>query len=377
MTELSRDELLRYSRHLVLPGLGLEGQRKLKGARVLVVGAGGLGAPAGLYLAAAGVGTIGLADADRVDVTNLQRQIIHGTATLGVPKVDSAKARLGDLNPHVVVTAIAERLTSANAREIVQQYDVVLDGSDNFPTRYLLNDACVLERKPLVYGSIFRWEGQVSVFAPGGPCYRCLFADPPPPGLVPNCAEGGVVGALPGIIGSLQALEAIKLILGAGETLTGRLLLFDGLRMTFREVTLRRDPDCPVCGATPSVTELIDYEAFCGMPSAAEREVAEVSVEELAATLKGGDLPLIVDVREQWEWEVGHLPGSRHIPLGDLAARIGELDTRREIVTLCHHGMRSLAARELLMGAGFSRVKSLAGGIDRWAEEVDGTVGRY
>ena len=377
MTELSRDELLRYSRHLVLPGLGLEGQRKLKGARVLVVGAGGLGAPAALYLAAAGVGTIGLADADRVDVTNLQRQIIHGTATLGVPKVDSAKARLGDLNPHVVVTAIAERLTSANAREIVQQYDVVLDGSDNFPTRYLLNDACVLERKPLVYGSIFRWEGQVSVFAPGGPCYRCLFADPPPPGLVPNCAEGGVVGALPGIIGSLQALEAIKLILGAGETLTGRLLLFDGLRMTFREVTLRRDPDCPVCGATPSVTELIDYEAFCGMPSAAEREVAEVSVEELAATLKGGDLPLIVDVREQWEWEVGHLPGSRHIPLGDLAARIGELDTRREIVTLCHHGMRSLAARELLMGAGFSRVKSLAGGIDRWAEEVDGTVGRY
>ncbi len=377
MTELSRDELLRYSRHLVLPGLGLEGQRKLKWARVLVVGAGGLGAPAALYLTAAGVGTIGLADADRVDVTNLQRQIIHGTATLGVPKVDSAKARLGDLNPHVVVTAIAERLTSANAREIVRQYDVVLDGSDNFPTRYLLNDACVLERKPLVYGSIFRWEGQVSVFAPGGPCYRCLFADPPPPGLVPNCAEGGVVGALPGIIGSLQALEAIKLILGAGETLTGRLLLFDGLRMTFREVTLRRDPDCPVCGATPSVTELIDYDAFCGMPSAEEREAAEMSVEELAAALKGADLPLIVDVREQWEWEVGHLPGSRHIPLGDLAARIGELDTRREIVTLCHHGMRSLAARELLMGAGFSRVKSLAGGIDRWAEEVDGNVGRY
>ena len=377
MTDLSRDELLRYSRHLVLPGLGLEGQRKLKGARVLVVGAGGLGAPAALYLAAAGVGTIGLADADRVDVTNLQRQIIHGTATLGVRKVDSAKARLGDLNPHVEVTAIPERLTSANAREIVRQYDVVLDGSDNFPTRYLLNDACVLERKPLVYGSIFRWEGQVSVFAPGGPCYRCLFADPPPPGLVPNCAEGGVVGALPGIIGSLQALEAIKLILGAGETLTGRLLLFDGLRMTFREVTLRRDPDCPICGTAPTVTELMDYDLFCGMPSAAEREVAEVSVEELAVALRGADLPLIIDVREQWEWEVGHLEGSRHIPLGALAERIGEIDTRRDIVTLCHHGMRSLAARELLMGAGFSRVKSLAGGIDRWAEEIDGTVGRY
>ena len=377
MTDLSRDELLRYSRHLVLPGLGLEGQRKLKGARVLVVGAGGLGAPAALYLAAAGVGTIGLADADRVDVTNLQRQIIHGTATLGARKVDSAKARLGDLNPHVVVTTIAERLTSANAREIVRQYDVVLDGSDNFPTRYLLNDACVLERKPLVYGSIFRWEGQVSVFASGGPCYRCLFADPPPPGLVPNCAEGGVVGALPGIIGSLQALEAIKLILGAGETLTGRLLLFDGLRMTFREVTLRRDPDCPICGTAPTVTELMDYDLFCGMPSAAEREVAEVSVEELAVALRGADLPLIIDVREQWEWEVGHLEGSRHIPLGALAERIGEIDTRRDIVTLCHHGMRSLAARELLMGAGFSRVKSLAGGIDRWAEEIDGTVGRY
>lgn len=377
MTELSRDELLRYSRHLVLPGLGLEGQRKLKGARVLVVGAGGLGAPAALYLAAAGVGTIGLADADRVDVTNLQRQIIHGTATLGARKVDSARARLGDLNPHVAVTAIAERLTSANAREIVRPYDVVLDGSDNFPTRYLLNDACVLEGKPLVYGSIFRWEGQVSVFAPGGPCYRCLFADPPPPGLVPNCAEGGVVGALPGIVGSLQALEAIKLILGAGETLTGRLLLFDGLKLNFREVTLRRDPDCPVCGNAPTVTGLIDYERFCGMPSADERAAAEMSVEELATALKGGDLPLIIDVREQWEWEVGHLAGSRHVPLGDLAARIGELDTRREIVTLCHHGMRSLAARELLIGAGFSRVRSLAGGIDRWAEEVDATVGRY
>ena len=375
MTELTRDELLRYSRHLVLPGLGLEGQRKLKEARVLVVGAGGLGAPAALYLAAAGVGTLGLVDPDRVDVTNLQRQIIHGTATISARKVDSAKARLGDLNPHVVVTAIPERLTSANAREIVGQYDVVLDGSDNFPTRYLVNDACVLERRPLVFGSIFRFDGQVSLFAPGGPCYRCLFADPPPAGLVPNCAEGGVVGALPGIVGSLQALEAIKWIIGAGESLQGRLLLFDGLRMTFREVQLRKDPDCPVCGKHPTVTELIDYEAFCGMPEADAS--AEIATTELRSLLAGGAAPLLLDVREPWEWEVAHIDGSQHIPLGQLPGRIAELDTRREIVTLCHHGMRSLSARELLRGAGFARVRSLAGGIDRWAEEVDGTIGRY
>ena len=375
MTELTRDELLRYSRHLVLPGLGLEGQRKLKEARVLVVGAGGLGAPAALYLAAAGVGTLGLVAPDRVDVTNLQRQIIHGTATISARKVDSAKARLGDLNPHVVVTAIPERLTSANAREIVGQYDVVLDGSDNFPTRYLVNDACVLERRPLVFGSIFRFDGQVSLFAPGGPCYRCLFADPPPAGLVPNCAEGGVVGALPGIVGSLQALEAIKWIIGAGESLQGRLLLFDGLRMTFREVQLRKDPDCPVCGEHPTVTELIDYEAFCGMPEADAS--AEIETTELRSLLAGGAAPLLLDVREPWEWEVAHIDGARHIPLGQLPGRIAEVDTRREIVTICHHGMRSLSARELLRGAGFTRVRSLAGGIDRWAEEVDGTVGRY
>ncbi len=375
MTELTRDELLRYSRHLVLPGLGLDGQRKLKEARVLVVGAGGLGAPAALYLAAAGVGTLGLVDPDRVDVTNLQRQIIHGTATIGAHKVDSAKARLGDLNPHVVVTAIPERLTSANARALVGQYDVVLDGSDNFPTRYLVNDACVLERRPLVFGSIFRFDGQVSLFAPGGPCYRCLFADPPPAGLVPNCAEGGVVGALPGIVGSLQALEAIKRIIGAGESLQGRLLLFDGLRMTFREVQLRKDPDCPVCGEHPTVTELIDYEAFCGMPVA--EASAEIETTELRGLLAGGAAPLLLDVREPWEWEVAHIDGAQHIPLGQLPGRIAELDTRREIVTLCHHGMRSLSARELLRGAGFARVRSLAGGIDAWAAEVDPAVGRY
>ena len=375
MTALSRDELLRYSRHLVLPGMGLAGQEKLKRARVLVVGAGGLGSPAALYLAAAGVGTIVLADADRVDATNLQRQVMHGTSTIGTLKTESAKDRLDDLNPNVKVVTIDERLTSANAREIIRGVDVVLDGSDNFPTRYLVNDACVLEKKPLVYGSIFRFDGQASLFAPDGPCYRCLFADPPPVGLVPNCAEGGVVGALPGIIGSIQALEAIKLIVGAGETLQGRLLLFDGLRMTFREVQLRKDPGCPVCGTHPTVTELIDYEAFCGMPEA--DAAAEIGTTELRVLIDGGTAPLLLDVREPWEWEVAHIEGSQHIPLGQLPGRIAEVDTRREIVTICHHGMRSLSARELLKGAGFGRVRSLAGGIDAWAEEVDGTVGRY
>lgn len=375
MTALSRDELLRYSRHLVLPGMGLAGQEKLKRARVLVVGAGGLGSPAALYLAAAGVGTIVLADADRVDATNLQRQVMHGTSTIGTLKTESAKDRLDDLNPNVQVVTIDARLTSANAREIIRGVDVVLDGSDNFPTRYLVNDACVLERTPLVYGSIFRFDGQASLFAPGGPCYRCLFADPPPAGLVPNCAEGGVVGALPGIIGSIQALEAIKWIIGAGETLRGRLLLFDGLRMSFREVQLRQDPDCPVCGIHPTVTELIDYEAFCGMPEADAS--AEIGTTELRVMLDGGSAPLLLDVREPWEWEVARIEGSQHIPLGQLPGRIAEVDTRREIVTICHHGMRSLSARELLKGAGFARVRSLAGGIDAWAEEVDGTVGRY
>ncbi|HEV2290537.1 MAG TPA: molybdopterin-synthase adenylyltransferase MoeB, partial [Gemmatimonadales bacterium] len=341
--DLSHAELLRYSRHLVLPEIGLAGQRKLAEARVLLVGAGGLGSPAALYLAAAGVGTIGLVEFDTVDLSNLQRQVLHGTAAVGRAKLESAAARLADLNPHVTLEPIDARLTSANAREIVRRYDLVLDGSDNFPTRYLVNDACVLEGKPLVYGSIFRWEGQVSVFhPPAGPCYRCLFADPPPPGLVPNCAEGGVVGVLPGIVGCLQALEAIKLIVGAGTPLTGRLLRFDALTLDFRELALSRDPACPVCGDHPTVTELIDYEAFCGFTPEGANAMREITPAELAAALRGATPPLVVDVREPWELELARLDGAAHLPLREIPARMAELDARREVVTVCHHGVRSL-----------------------------------
>ena len=376
--DLSHAELLRYSRHLVLPEIGLAGQRKLAQARVLLVGAGGLGSPAALYLAAAGVGTIGLVEFDKVDLSNLQRQVLHGTAAVGRAKLESAAARLADLNPHVTLEPIDARLTSANAREIVRRYDLVLDGSDNFPTRYLVNDACVLEGKPLVYGSIFRWEGQVSVFhPPAGPCYRCLFADPPPPGLVPNCAEGGVVGVLPGIVGCLQALEAIKLIVGAGTPLTGRLLRFDALTLAFRELALSRDPACPACGDHPTVTELIDYEAFCGLTPEGVNEMREITPAELAAALAGATPPLVVDVREPWELELARLDGATHLPLREIPARMAELDTRREVVTVCHHGVRSLRARELLLGAGFAHVRSLAGGIDAWAEEIAPGMARY
>src|SRR6187399_3298734 len=384
MTELSRDELLRYSRHLVLPGLGLEGQRKLKEARVLIIGAGGLGSPAALYLAAAGVGTLGMIDADRVDLTNLQRQVIHGTSGVGAPKVDSARARLRDLNPHVVVESFEELLTSANAREIIRRFDLVLDGSDNFPTRYLVNDACVLERKPLVYGSIFRFDGQLSLFAPGGPCYRCLFADPPPAGLVPNCAEGGVVGALPGIIGSLQALEAIKWIIGAGESLAGRLLLFDGLKLTTREVTLRKDPDCPVCGTHPTVTELIDYELFCGIvqpgqdhSAGATVSATEITPVELKKKLDAGETPFILDVREPNEYQINRIPGSTLIPLGELPRRYQELPRDREIVAQCKMGGRSAKAMDFLKTVGFTNVKNLKGGILEWIDKVDPSQPKY
>jgi sulfur-carrier protein adenylyltransferase/sulfurtransferase len=378
LTPLSHEELLRYSRHLTLPDVGLDGQAKLGDARVLLIGVGGLGSPAALYLAAAGVGTLGLVDFDLVDRSNLQRQIIHGTSAIGKPKIESARARLRDVNPHVQVETFGERLTSGNALQILRGFDIVVDGSDNFPTRYLVNDACVLLRKPNVYGAVFRFDGQVSVFhAREGPCYRCLYAEPPPPELVPSCAEGGVLGVLPGIIGSLQALETIKLIIGIGETLIGRLLLFDGRRMQFRELTLQKDPDCPVCGEHPSVTELIDYEAFCGAEGSGLGAGAEITALELERERARRPDLVLVDVREPREAEIAHIAGARLIPLRELPGRLAELSGHGDIVTLCHHGPRSLKAREILKGAGFSSVRSLAGGIDAWAREVDPEVPRY
>jgi adenylyltransferase/sulfurtransferase len=376
LTALSHEELLRYS--LTLPDVGLEGQSKLKRARVLLVGAGGLGSPAALYLAAAGVGTLGLIDFDLVDRSNLQRQILHGTSGIGTPKTDSARARLHDVNPHVAVETYGQRLTSANALDIIRKFDIVLDGSDNFPTRYLVNDACVLLGKPNVYGAVFRFDGQVSVFfAKVGPCYRCLYAEPPPPDLVPSCAEGGVLGVLPGIIGSLQALEVIKLIVGFGESLVGRLLLLDGRRMQFRELALQKDPDCPVCGAHPTVMKLIDYEAFCGVGSPDSVAGVEISARELQRERARKPNLLVLDVREPREADIASIEGARLIPLRELPARLGELPGHAEIVTHCHHGQRSLKAREILVGAGFHNVRSLAGGIDAWSREVDETVPRY
>lgn len=380
MSALSHEELLRYSRHLTLPDVGLEGQSKLRTARVLLVGAGGLGSPAALYLAAAGVGTLGIVDFDLVDRSNLQRQILHGTSDIGRAKTDSARARLSDVNPHVQVETFGETLTSANALEILGKFDIVVDGSDNFPTRYLVNDACVLLGKPDVYGAVFRFDGQVSVFsAKQGPCYRCLYSEPPPPDLVPSCAEGGVLGVLPGIIGSLQALEAIKLIIGLGQSLIGRLLLFDGRRMQFRELALERDPACPVCGENPSVTELIDYEAFCGIGDGGRGagEGVEITAQELQRERSTKLDLVLVDVREPSEAQIAHIEGARLIPLRELPRRISELPGHAEIVTHCHHGQRSLKAREILKGAGFSSVRSLAGGIDAWSREVDDNVPRY
>jgi adenylyltransferase/sulfurtransferase len=376
---LSHGEVLRYSRHLLLPEVGLAGQRKLKAARVLAVGAGGLGSPLSLYLAAAGVGTIGIVDFDVVDLTNLQRQIVHGTSSLGRPKLESAEARLTDVNPNVRIEKHEARLTSENALEILGEYDMVVDGTDNFPTRYLVNDACVLLGKPNVYGSIFRFEGQASLFyAKEGPCYRCLYSEPPPPGLVPSCAEGGVLGVLPGIIGSIQALETIKWIIGAGDSLIGRLLLFDALKLRFRELRLRKDPACPICGENPTIRELIDYEAFCGIGAEPTYAGPEITAEELRREMqeKGPELVLI-DVREPHEWEIAHIEGARLIPLGQLPERLGELDGHAEIVTHCHHGARSMKALQLLKGAGFSRVRSLAGGIDAWAERIEVGMPRY
>jgi adenylyltransferase/sulfurtransferase len=350
---------------------------------VLVIGAGGLGSPAALYLAAAGVGTLGLVDFDRVDLTNLQRQILHGTASVGRPTVESGAARLADLNPHVRVVPVESRISAANARSLLADYDVIVDGTDNFPTRYLVNDVCVWLGKPLIYGSIFRFEGQVSLFdAAKGPCYRCLYAEPPPPELVPSCAEGGVLGVLPGVVGSLQALEAIKWILGVGESLLGRLLVFDAMRLRFRELRLRKDPACPVCGEHPTITEPIDYAAFCGVRPISQEDAPTdarglVTPQALVRELGGGDRRLLLDVREPWEWELVHIDGSVLVPLGELPGRLRELDPHASVVTICHRGMRSLQARDLLRAAGFADVRSLAGGIDEWASEVDPTMARY
>jgi molybdopterin/thiamine biosynthesis adenylyltransferase/rhodanese-related sulfurtransferase len=381
LPELSPDEILRYSRHLIIPDVALQGQRALKASRVLLVGAGGLGSPLALYLAAAGVGTLGLVDFDVVDLTNLQRQVLHGTKDVGRSKLASARDRLADVNPHVHVESYETQLTSANALEILRDYDVVVDGTDNFPTRYLTNDACVILDKPNVYGSIFRFEGQASVFATeAGPCYRCLFREPPPPGLVPSCAEGGVLGILPGIIGTIQATETIKLLLGIGETLIGRLLLFDALRMRVRTMQLRRDPTCPACG-TREIRELIDYEEFCGVRQAARVEagnaVPELAPRDLAERLRAGDDLALIDVREPHEWEIARIDGAQLIPLASLAEALPALDSTRDIVVHCKTGVRSAKAVRQLQAAGFTRVWNLAGGITRWSEDVDPTVPKY
>lgn len=379
---LDRDELLRYSRHLILPEVGVDGQRRLKAARVLLVGAGGLGSPLALYLAAAGVGTLGLVDDDVVDVTNLQRQVLHGTSDVGRPKLDSAADRIAEINPHVKLELHRTRLTSANALEILRGYDLVVDGTDNFPTRYLVNDACVLLGVPNVYGSIFRFEGQVSVFATAhGPCYRCLFREPPPPGLVPSCAEGGVLGVLPGLIGTLQATEVIKLILGVGQPLVGRLLLVDTLGPTFRTLQLRRDPECPACG-TRELRELIDYEHFCGItrPGAdahSELTVPSITPLELAERLGRGDELTVLDVREPHEWDICHLDVARLVPLGTLAEALPTLDPGAELVVHCKSGARSAKAVRQLREAGFTRVSNLEGGILRWSDDVDPSVPKY
>jgi molybdopterin/thiamine biosynthesis adenylyltransferase/rhodanese-related sulfurtransferase len=377
LPELTGDELVRYGRHLVLPDVGLEGQRALKGARVLLVGAGGLGSPVALYLAAAGVGTLGLVDFDVVDLSNLQRQVLHGTKDIGRSKLESARDRIHDVNPRVAIDTYETRLTSANALDILREYDVIVDGTDNFATRYLTNDACVLLGKPNVYGSIFRFEGQASVFATeGGPCYRCLYPEPPPPGLVPSCAEGGVFGVLPGIVGTIQATEALKLLLGIGDALIGRLLLIDALGSRFRTVRLERDPACPACG-TREIRELIDYDEFCGTGAIPDAAVPEITPGELARRLARGDTFDVIDVREPYEWEIARIPGARLIPLGSLAHALSSLDAGRDIVLHCHHGIRSARAVQQLHAAGFTRVWNLAGGIARWSDEVDASVPRY
>ena len=381
---LSNDEVKRYSRHLIMPEVGVEGQRKLKAAKVLCIGAGGLGSPVAMYLAAAGVGTLGLVDFDVVDFSNLQRQILHGTPDVGRPKLDSAKDKLHALNPEIDIQTHELALSSENALQLFEPYDIIVDGTDNFPTRYLVNDACVLSgNKPNAYGSIFRFEGQASVFATkDGPCYRCLYPEPPPPGLVPSCAEGGVLGVLPGMIGMIQATETVKLIMGIGEPLIGRFLIYDALRMRFRELKLRKDPDCPVCGTHPTVTRLIDYEQFCGIRPAAPEPVAvnnttEITAVELKQRLDRGDKLKIVDVREPNEYQINRIPGSELIPLGDIPKRFNELDPDEEIVVQCKMGGRSAKAADFLRSVGFKRVLNLKGGILDWVDKVDPSQPKY
>ena len=387
LTELSPKELSRYARHLSLPEVGRQGQTRLKNSRVLIVGVGGLGSPVALYLAAAGVGTLGLVDFDEVDITNLQRQILHGTEEIGKPKLESAKRRISSVNPNVQIVKHSCRVDSHNALEIMENYDVVVDGTDNFPTRYLVNDACVLLGKPNVYGSIFRWEGQVSVFAKDdGPCYRCLFREPPPPGLVPNCAEAGVLGVLPGVVGSLQALEVIKLILDEGDSLVGRLLIFDALELKWREVKLKRNPDCPVCGDEPTQKELIDYDVFCGLqgeqsedPRDSLKRFCEMEPSQLKDQLGSNNPPFVLDVRESFEWDIVNLGdfGSYLIPLGELDQRIDEIPDDREIVVHCRSGVRSAKAANILADNGFSGLHNLSGGILGWIDEVDKSLPKY
>jgi sulfur-carrier protein adenylyltransferase/sulfurtransferase len=378
---LSKEEILRYSRHLIMPEVGLEGQGRLKSAKVLLVGAGGLGSPAAMYLAAAGVGRLGLVDFDVVDFTNLQRQVIHGTDDVGRSKLDSAADSICAINPNVEVVKHETLLSSENALEILTDYDVVIDGTDNFPTRFLVNDACVLLGKPNVYGSIYRFDGQASVLChAGGPCYRCLYPEPPPPGLVPSCAEGGVLGVLPGVVGLIQATEAVKLVLGKGEPLVGRLLLYDALNMRFRDLKIRRDPMCPLCGDEPTITELIDYHEFCGVPGHGPSQAAfddEIEPLELEAMRDAGERMVLIDVREPHEWEINRIEGARLIPLGELPARVHELDTADEVVVHCLMGGRSAEACRFLRGAGFGKVRNLRGGIRGWIAQVDPEMASY
>jgi adenylyltransferase/sulfurtransferase len=382
--EFSNDEIARYSRHLIMPEVTLEGQKRIKAASILCIGTGGLGSPIALYLAAAGIGRLGLVDGDTVDFSNLQRQILHGTKDVGRKKLNSARDSIREVNPNVQVDLYDTFFTSSNARQIAEPYDVIIDGTDNFPTRYCSNDISVFLKKPNVYGSIFRFDGQCTVFAPhlGGPCYRCMFPEPPPPGMVPSCAEGGVLGVLPGVIGVLQAIEAIKLIVGIGDSLIGRLLNFDALKLKFREFKLRRDPKCPVCSEHPTITELVDYEQFCGIPEAQAAEAQESLVPTITALqLKGkfdqGERFVLVDVREPYEYDICRIPGARLIPLGELPSRMSELDSADEIVLQCKSGMRSARALKLLQEAGFAKLWNVEGGILAWSDTVDNSVPKY